>query len=161
KLRFVSEHYSTHLLRADWEQAKPVNAKIEAALIRSANAALRRADAVVLSDYAKGLLTPRVIRAVIKRARKLKVPIVVDPKGKDYSIYRGATIITPNRKELSDATRRATATPAELSAAAAELAREVNSRAVLVTLSEEGMLLHQRNGAPVHAPAYSVKVRDV
>src|SRR5262245_30424599 len=56
KLRFVSEHFSTHLLRADWEEAKPINASIEATLIRRANAAMRRADAVVISDYAKGLL---------------------------------------------------------------------------------------------------------
>src|SRR5262249_16200556 len=63
KLRFVSEHFSTHLLRADWEQAKPVSAEIETALIEHATAALPEAGAVVLSDYAKGVLTPRVIRA--------------------------------------------------------------------------------------------------
>src|SRR5688572_22425651 len=91
KLRFVSEHHSTHLLRADWEVATPVSAKSEAALIRHALAALPKAGAVVLSDYAKGVLTPRLIRAVIERARKLKKPVIVDPKGTDFSIYRGAT----------------------------------------------------------------------
>jgi D-beta-D-heptose 7-phosphate kinase / D-beta-D-heptose 1-phosphate adenosyltransferase len=161
KLRFVSEHHSTHLLRADWELAKPIGAKIEAELIKQAHRAMRRVDAVVLSDYAKGLLTPRVIRAVIKRAKQLKKPVVIDPKGMDFSIYRGATIITPNRKELADATRRAAETQAELAAAAAELARAVNSKAVLVTMSEEGMLLYTRSAASIHVPAYSVKVRDV
>src|SRR6185503_9682567 len=91
KLRFVSEHHSTHLLRADWERAAPVDAKVEAALIKRALAALPRVGAVVISDYAKGALTPRVIRAVIERARKLNKPVVVDPKGIDFSIYRGAT----------------------------------------------------------------------
>ena len=105
KVRFVSEHHSTHLLRADWELATPVGAKIEAALIKHALAALPRVGAVVLSDYAKGVLTPRLIRAVIERARKLGKPVIVDPKGADFSIYRGATMITPNRKELADATR--------------------------------------------------------
>ena len=161
KLRFVSERHSTHLLRADWELAKPVDAKIEAALIRQAHAAMRRVDAVVLSDYAKGLLTPRVIRAVIKKAKQLKKPVVVDPKGTDFSIYRGATVITPNRKELVDATRRPVETQTDLAAAAAELARAANSKAVLVTMSEEGMLLHTRSAKPIHVPAYSVKVRDV
>ncbi len=161
KLRFVSEHFSTHLLRADWEQVLPINAKLEAALIKRAYAAMPRVDAVVLSDYAKGLLTPHLIRAVIKRAKKLKKPVVVDPKGADFSIYRGATMITPNRKELAVATRRPAATQAELVAAAAELARAVNSKAVLVTMSEEGMLLHMRNAASIHVPAYSVKIRDV
>ena len=161
KLRFVSEHHSTHLLRADWEVATPVSAKAETALIRHALAALPKAGAVVLSDYAKGVLTPRVIRAVIDRARKLKKPVIVDPKGTDFSIYRGTTVITPNRKELADATRKPVASGADLAAAADTLAREVGSAAVLVTLSEEGMLLHTRKGAPVRVPAYPVKVRDV
>ena len=72
KLRFVSEHHSTHLLRADWEVARPVDAKTEAALIKHALALLPRAGAVVLSDYAKGVLTPRLIRAVIERAKKAR-----------------------------------------------------------------------------------------
>ena len=66
-----------------------------------------RAGAVVLSDYAKGALTPRVIRAVIEAANKAGKPVVVDPKGRDYGIYRGATLITPNRQELADATHSA------------------------------------------------------
>ncbi len=61
KMRFVSEHFSTHLLRADWEQAGPVDADLEGELIARALAALPRVGAVVLSDYAKGVLTPRVI----------------------------------------------------------------------------------------------------
>src|SRR5262245_26298374 len=100
KLRFVSEHHSTHLLRADWEEARPVAPKIEAALIKRALAALPKADAVVISDYAKGTLTPRLIRAIIAKAKQLRKPVVVDPKGHDFSVYRGATIVTPNRKEL-------------------------------------------------------------
>jgi D-beta-D-heptose 7-phosphate kinase/D-beta-D-heptose 1-phosphate adenosyltransferase len=161
KLRFVSERHSTHLLRADWELAKPVGAKTEAALIKYALALLPRVDAVVLSDYAKGVLTTRLIGAVIERAKKLKKPVVVDPKGSDFSIYRGATVITPNRVELADATRQAVGTGAELAAAASALARAVGTKAVLVTLSEEGMMLHVRGATPVHVPAYSVKVRDV
>ena len=161
KLRFVSEHFSTHLLRADWELAKPVDAATEAALIKQSLALLPKAGAVVLSDYAKGVLTPRLIRAVIDRAKTLGKPVIVDPKGADYSVYRGATIITPNRKELADATRLAVDSHAELAEAAHALARAVGSKAVLVTLSEEGMMLHQSRAAPVHAPAYSVKVRDV
>lgn len=161
KLRFVSEHHSTHLLRADWEQARPVDAKVEAALIKRALAALPRVGAVVISDYAKGALTPRVIRAVIERAKKLGKPVVVDPKGIDFSIYRGATIITPNRKELAGATRQPAGSRREVAAAARALSGVVASKAVLVTLSEEGMLLHQRTAEPVHVPAHPVNVRDV
>jgi D-beta-D-heptose 7-phosphate kinase / D-beta-D-heptose 1-phosphate adenosyltransferase len=80
KVRFVSEHHSTHLLRADWELAEALNAKTEKALIDRTLAALPRAASLVLSDYAKGTLTPRVIREVIDAARKTGIPIIVAPK---------------------------------------------------------------------------------
>jgi D-beta-D-heptose 7-phosphate kinase/D-beta-D-heptose 1-phosphate adenosyltransferase len=161
KVRFVSEHYSTHLLRADWELAMPASPDVEAALIDHAIAALPRAGAVVLSDYAKGALTPRVTGAVIDAARRAGKPVVVDPKGGDFKVYRGADIVTPNRKELAEATRRTIASDAEFAAAAAELSRLAECRAVLVTRSEDGMTLHVDGRAPVHVRAYPVRVRDV
>jgi D-beta-D-heptose 7-phosphate kinase/D-beta-D-heptose 1-phosphate adenosyltransferase len=148
-------------LRADWEIAEPAEAKTEAALIKHALKLLPRADAVVLSDYGKGVLTPKLIRAVIERANRLGKPVVVDPKGIDFSIYRGATIVTPNRKELAEATHRRVDTGNEIAAAAKALAGTVGSKAVLVTLSEEGMLLYTRSSGAVHVPAFAVKVRDV
>ncbi|MEA2984099.1 MAG: D-beta-D-heptose 7-phosphate kinase / D-beta-D-heptose 1-phosphate adenosyltransferase [Alphaproteobacteria bacterium] len=161
KVRFVSEHYSTHLLRADWELAKPVEKDKEDALIQHVLEALPKADAVMLSDYAKGVLTARVIRAVIDAGNQAKKPVIVDPKGLDYSVYRGATLITPNRQELAAATRRRTDTDSEIIAAAEELARLVDSQAVLVTRSEDGMSLLMKGEEPVHIAAYPVKVRDV
>lgn len=161
KARFVSEHYSSHLLRADWELAMPVAPKVEAQLIDAFAAALPRCRSVVLSDYGKGVLTPRVIRTVIEGARRLDKPVIVDPKANDYSVYRGATLITPNRKELAEATRQPVATTTDIALAAATLAHIAGSQAVLVTLSEEGMLLHVEGAEPVHIPAYPVRVRDV
>jgi D-beta-D-heptose 7-phosphate kinase/D-beta-D-heptose 1-phosphate adenosyltransferase len=161
KMRFVSEHFSTHLLRADWEVAAPADANREGELIARALAALPRVGAVVLSDYAKGVLTPRIIRAVIDAAQRARVPVIVDPKAADYSVYRGATVITPNRRELSAATRREAVGDAAISAAAEELAGMVEAKAVVVTRSEEGMTLYVKGEAPVHVPAYAVKVRDV
>jgi D-beta-D-heptose 7-phosphate kinase/D-beta-D-heptose 1-phosphate adenosyltransferase len=160
KVRFVSEHHSAHLLRADWEPASPVDSKSEDALIGYAIKAMPKAGAVVLSDYAKGALTPRVIRAVIDAANKAGKPVVVDPKGRDYGIYRGATLITPNRQELADATHCTACTDDEVAAAAAELGRELGTKAVLVTRSEAGMTL-VGEGAAIHVPAYPVRVRDV
>jgi D-beta-D-heptose 7-phosphate kinase/D-beta-D-heptose 1-phosphate adenosyltransferase len=160
KVRFVSEHHSAHLLRADWEMAAPIDTASEDALIGHASKAMPRAGAVVLSDYAKGALTPRVIGAVIEAAKKLGKPVVVDPKGRDYSIYRGATLITPNRQELADATHRTAQTDDEIAAAASELGRTLGTQAVLVTRSEAGMTL-VGEGAPIHVPAYPVRVRDV
>ena len=160
KVRFVSEHHSTHLLRADWEMAQPIDAASEDALIGHVVKAMPRAGAVVLSDYAKGALTPRVIRAVIDKAHELGKPVVVDPKGRDYTIYKGATLITPNRQELADATRRPAQTEDEIAAAAADLGRALGTKAVLVTRSEAGMTL-VGEGTAIHIPAYAVRVRDV
>ena len=160
KVRFVSEHFSTHLLRADWELAVPVDAASEEAIVAHALAALPHAGAVVLSDYAKGALTPRVIRAVIQAAGDAGKSVIVDPKGRDYSIYHGATMITPNRQELADATHRTATTDDEIAAAAAGLRKALSAQAVLVTRSEAGMTL-VHDGASVHVPAYPVRVRDV
>jgi len=160
KVRFVSEHHSAHMLRADWEAGAHVNGKSEAALITFATRAMKKAGAVVLSDYAKGTLTKRVVRAVISAARKAGKPVIVDPKGRDYSVYRGATLITPNRQELADATHSAAATDKEIVTAAITLRSKIGARAVLVTRSEAGMTLVSK-GAPVHVPAYPVRVRDV
>lgn len=161
KVRFVSEHYSTHLLRADWELATPVNSETERVLLDHALSALPRAGAVVLSDYAKGALTPHVIRSLLDAAKRAGKPTIVDPKLKDFAVYRGASLITPNRKELADAVRRDLADDADIATAAAELCQMVQSEAVLVTRSDEGMTLVPAHGEPVHVPAYSVKVRDV
>jgi len=160
KVRFVSEHHATHLLRADWELAEPLDAKTEKALIDRTLAALPRAGSVVLSDYAKGTLTPRVIRAVIEAANAAGIPIIVDPKAVDYSIYRGATVVKPNRKELSEATRRRADSDADVIAAALELNGVLGTDAVVVSLSDAGLMLVPANGAAVHVPAYPVKLGD-
>lgn len=161
KVRFVSEHHSTHLLRADWEEVRPIAGATEQALLDRVLAALPKASSLVLSDYAKGALTPRVIRALIDAARAAGKPVIVDPKGKDFSVYRGATLVTPNRHELAEATRLAVTTEDDIATAAAGLNRALESEAVLVTRSEAGMSLVPARGAPVHVAAYPVKIRDV
>ena len=160
KVRFVSEHHSAHLLRADWEMASAVDVASEESLIGHVIKAMPRAGAVVLSDYAKGALTPRVVRAVIEAANARGKPVLVDPKGRDYSIYKGATLITPNRQELADATHRVAQSDNEVAEAASELRMALGAKAVLVTRSEAGMTL-VGEGSAIHVPAYPVRVRDV
>jgi len=161
KVRYVSEHFSTHMLRADWERAAPAEGEAETALIAAALEALPGADIVLLSDYAKGVLTARVIRNVIDAARKLGKPVIVDPKSANLAVYRGATVLTPNRKEFAEASRSRAATDAEMAEAARDLMLLADCEAMLVTLSEHGMTLLPREGEPVHVPALPVKVRDV
>jgi len=160
KVRFVSEHHSTHLLRADWEIAQPINGGSEDTLIGHVIEAMPRVGAVVLSDYAKGALTPRVIRAVIEAASRHGKTVVVDPKGRDFGIYRGATLITPNRQELAEVTGTASITDDEIVTAANALRSNLDAKAILVTRSENGMTL-VGEGFHHHVRAERVRVRDV
>jgi len=161
KVRFVSEHFSTHMLRADWEQAASASDDIETKLIEAIMPQIARADIVLLSDYAKGVLTARVIRHTIDAARKLGKPVIVDPKSLNWAIYRGATLLTPNRKEFSEATRSRADTAQSIVDASEDVMRLADCEAILVTQGEHGMTLVPRNGAAVHVPAFPVKVRDV
>src|SRR3984885_1524056 len=161
KVRFVSEHFSTHMLRADWELASPVPADIEQKLIDAILPLLPRADIVLLSDYAKGVLTARVIHNVIDAARKLGKPVIVDPKSANFAIYRGATLLTPNRKEFAEATRSRADSETSIAEAAQDAMYLADCEAMLVTQSEHGMTLVPRSGDVIHVPAHPVKVRAV
>jgi D-beta-D-heptose 7-phosphate kinase / D-beta-D-heptose 1-phosphate adenosyltransferase len=161
KVRFVSEHFSTHMLRADWEVAQPASAGIEQKLIDAILPQLARADIVLLSDYAKGVLTARVIRNIIDAARKLGKRVIVDPKSANFAIYRGATLLTPNRKEFSEATRSRADTEKSIADAAQDAMQLADCEAILVTQSEHGMTLVPHHGEAIHVPAHPVKVRDV
>ena len=161
KVRFVSEHFSTHMLRADWELAVPAAADTEQKLIDAVLPLLPRADIVLLSDYAKGVLTARVIRNVIDTARKLGKRVIVDPKSPNLAIYRGATVLKPNRREFAEATRSRADSEQDIAAAAQEIMQLADCDAVLVTQSEHGMTLVPREGEAVHVPGLPVRVRDV
>src|SRR6202048_460779 len=161
KLRFVSEHFSTHMLRADWELAQPATADIEQKLIDAILPLMPRADIVLLSDYAKGVLTARVIRNIIDAARKLGKRVIVDPKSANFAIYRGATLLTPNRKEFAEATRSRADSDNSIADAAQDAMQLADCEAILVTQSEHGMTLVPREGEIIHIPAHPVKVRDV
>jgi D-beta-D-heptose 7-phosphate kinase/D-beta-D-heptose 1-phosphate adenosyltransferase len=161
KARFMSEHFSTHLLRADWEFAKAVAADVEQQIIDRALEALPRAAIVVLSDYAKGVLTPRVIDEVIAAAKRAGKPVIVDPKNPNLVAYRGASVITPNRKELAEATRMHVTTDAEVVEAAREAARLASCNAILVKRSEQGASIVDAQGLAIHVPAFPGPVRDV
>src|SRR6267378_754840 len=161
KVRFVSEDFSTHMLRADWESALPASADIEQKLIDAILSLMPRADIVLLSDYAKRVLTARMIRNVIDAARKLGEHVIVDPKSANFAIYRGATLLTPNRREFAEATRSRADTEKSIADAAQDAMQLADCEAMLVTQSEHGMTLVPRHGEAVHVPALPVKVRDV
>src|SRR5437879_1140645 len=103
---------------------------------------------LVLSDYAKGVLTPRVLAEIIAAANRSNTPVLVDPKAVDYAVYRGATVIKPNRRELAETARLPVTTDDEIIVAAAKLNEQCGTEAVMVCLVDEGAVLVPDKGAP-------------
>jgi D-beta-D-heptose 7-phosphate kinase/D-beta-D-heptose 1-phosphate adenosyltransferase len=157
KIRFLAG--SQQLMRADRERTVAADASGRRALVAAALSKLPGASALLLSDYAKGALADDVVTAVIEGAARQQIPVVVDPKGRAYARYRGATVVTPNRRELGDAVGRPIA-PGEEVAAAQELISGCGIGAVLVTLGRDGMLLVSAAGQ-VRLEADSRDVFDV
>ena len=137
KTRFVAGQQQ--LLRTDDETDGPPSKRLVQALIKAARGATSRADAIVLSDYGKSAVTADVAAAAIAAARKRRIPVVVDPKGADWSRYRGATLVTPNRRELEEAYGKPVSGDAAVVTAARALMRRYRLEAMLVTRSAEGM----------------------
>jgi len=162
KTRFIAYLHNTHLLRADTEETKPVGKDVEDAIIASVESRMGAADAVILSDYAKGVLTPRVIAMVIAAARRAGRPVIIDPKGLDYSRYRGATAVTPNAAELAQALGRPVMNDgAAVRAAALALAGQIDCDVALVTRGERGVLIVSRDGEAASFDATARRVVDV
>ncbi len=149
------------MLRVDWEDTSPLGAPRVAALVAAAERAIDRADAVVLSDYGKGVLAQDVLPRAIEAARKKRIPCLVDPKREDFRAYRGATLITPNRKEAEAALGSRIARLDELPAAADELIRRADLESIVITLGPEGMYYRMRDGREGRAPAQARAVFDV
>ncbi len=150
------------LLRVDRENSHPVSAAIERALIDRLKQELKRADAVLISDIDKGLLTPAILAAIIDGGRKRNIPVIVDPRlSKDLSIYRGATTLTPNRYETEVATGIAMTDRQAWRSAAEMLVKKLGLRACLITLDRDGMYLAERGGADTYIATSPREVYDV
>ncbi|EDP64222.1 RfaE-HldE bifunctional protein, D-beta-D-heptose 7-phosphate kinase, D-beta-D-heptose 1-phosphate adenosyltransferase [alpha proteobacterium BAL199] len=161
KTRYIAG--GQQMLRADRERAHAVATALEEEIIARAEADLGQAQALVLSDYGKGVLTERVVRRMIAAARPSAIPVIVDPKGNDYGRYSGATLVTPNRRELTEATGLPTGSDSEVVVAAAALIERTGIEAVLVTRSQDGMTLLRASALtePLHLPATAREVYDV
>ena len=153
KLRVIGRQQQ--LLRIDFETA-PSHEILQAKLVEFEKR-VAESDVVILSDYGKGGLTH--IAEMIRLARAAGKPVLVDPKGDDYTKYTGATVITPNRSELRDVVGR-WSSEAELAAKAQKLRAELGLEALLVTRSEEGMTLFSE-GETHHQAAQALEVFDV
>jgi D-beta-D-heptose 7-phosphate kinase/D-beta-D-heptose 1-phosphate adenosyltransferase len=123
--------------------------------------AIDGSDVVVLSDYAKGCLSPATIAAVVSEARKAEIPVIVDPKGRNYQKYHGATLLTPNLNEAMLAAGLEFDGDGSVDAAAEKLLGEIEIGSLLITLGERGMKLFDRGSEPLHFPSTARSVYDV
>ena len=159
KTRMMGGHQQ--MLRLDQENRAPFNAEESAqleALVMQQLAA--RPALIILSDYAKGVLAASLCSAFINEARKLNIPVLVDPKGHDYSKYRGATALTPNKRETAEACRVDANDNDALMQAAAELRKSLDLDFFAVTRGEEGISVIG-DDTVLHIPATAKQVFDV
>ena len=159
KTRVVASHQQ--IVRIDRESREPLACETEAQVCDWIMARAGGFDVILVSDYLKGVLTPRVLKTLITAAHGAGIPVLVDPKGTDFSRYRGATLLTPNRKEAEAASGIAIADAATLEQAAAVVMEQADLDYLLITRSEEGMSLFARSADTVHIPTVAREVFDV
>lgn len=144
------------LLRIDWEDASPLSPELEDALIEEFKKNIDRLDAVILSDYDKGILTPKVAKEIVKLCREKNIIVNVDPKPKNALNYIGASSITPNRKEAMECMGIKTDDFEELGK---QLKEKLQLKSLLLTRSEEGMSLF--TDRVINIPTFAQEVYDV
>lgn len=160
KIRYLAR--SQQMMRADFEKTHAADAVIEKSLLDTVQKAAKGAKAIVLSDYGKGTLGKSLIQGIIKTAQAQGIPVLVDPKGRDYSIYHGADIVTPNRKELAEAAGAGSVkSDADVTAAAQKIMKECGIKSVIATRSEDGLSVITVTAKPLHVSAQARDVFDV
>ena len=159
KTRIIAQHQQ--VVRADRERSDAISRPLEHDLLERVRLALPAAHALVVSDYQKGVVTPRVMRALLAAARRRRLPLLVDPKVRNFGLYRGASLVTPNQLEAEQATGMKVRSPADLHGVGAKILKLLRCQAALVTRGEQGMTLFERGKAPLDIAAAAREVYDV
>jgi D-beta-D-heptose 7-phosphate kinase/D-beta-D-heptose 1-phosphate adenosyltransferase len=159
KTRIVAHHQQ--VVRADREERSPIKREIEDLIIARFNAALEAAEAVIVSDYDKGLLTPRVLQATLEAARARRQVVCLDPKIRNFAHYRPVSVITPNQLEAERATGIEIIDEQALVAAARRIRELLDCPNVIITRGEHGMTLLAEDGQVAHIPTVAREVYDV
>ena len=161
KTRVIAHHQQ--VVRIDREEAQPLSPSLRNRLIARSRKAVREADAVILEDYGKGIITPPLILSILQAARRGRKIVSVDPKQEHFSYYKGVTVITPNRQEADAmvAALQGRVSDPQLHAVGKRLLKRLACRAVLITLGEDGMCLCEKSGAMTHIPTVAQEVFDV
>ena len=159
KTRIVA--HNQHVVRVDHETKEAIHEDTRKSLEQYVLGCLETADACLISDYNKGVADRSLLQATIGLARKAGKPVIVDPKGMDFSKYRRATMVCPNKSEAERAVNGEIANEQDLVRIGQTLLSELESEAVLVTLGGQGMCLFETEGRHAHIPAVAQEVYDV
>jgi D-beta-D-heptose 7-phosphate kinase/D-beta-D-heptose 1-phosphate adenosyltransferase len=157
KTRITANHQQ--LVRVDWEETKAISQQMQAQLLDAIKS--NQCDAILVSDYGKGSLPKGFVQQIISYAQAVAKPVIIDPKGKDYSVYAGCDLITPNRKEALEALGLDANAKESADQLALRLQSQFNLKNVLVTLGAEGMYGLSEEGENFHLPAVTREVFDV
>jgi len=158
KTRIIA--HSQLVVRADRELRTPVTTVIEDKIIAQLKQALSQADAFVVSDYDKGVVTPRILAEILPFAHE-KMPVLIDPKLRNFNFYQPATLVTPNHHEALRFTNTEENSDAGLHQAAKLIRERLYCDAVLVTRGDRGMMLVEGDGEPVYVQTAAREVYDV
>jgi D-beta-D-heptose 7-phosphate kinase/D-beta-D-heptose 1-phosphate adenosyltransferase len=149
------------VVRVDLEHVESLPKETEIEVCSKISKLVPTVDIIVVSDYQKGTLSPAVLEHVLATAHLNSKKVIIDPKGKDFSKYAGATMITPNRREAAEATKLEESDSSLVETAARQLIDSLGLEAVLITRSEDGMSLFVRDNDEVHLNAHTKEVYDV
>jgi D-beta-D-heptose 7-phosphate kinase/D-beta-D-heptose 1-phosphate adenosyltransferase len=147
------------MIRIDKETKAPINTTSQEKIINYLESVISNIDILLISDYAKGVLTDELLSQIFNIANQHKVLSIVDPKGKNYAKYKGASIIKPNKKEAIEASGIAINNRADLERAATYLKELTQCNALVVTLSEEGLAIF--GDETIYLPTKATEVFDV
>jgi rfaE bifunctional protein kinase chain/domain len=159
KTRIIA--HSQQVVRVDDENISPISEGEAARVFGEIEKVFNKADIVIISDYAKGLLTEKLLMRLITKGNSENKKILVDPKGKDYSRYKGATLLTPNQKEATEACGFEDFEENLVEKAGRTLLERISNDSVLITQGEKGMTLFQNDGAIYRFEALARNVYDV
>jgi D-beta-D-heptose 7-phosphate kinase/D-beta-D-heptose 1-phosphate adenosyltransferase len=159
KTRYVAD--GQQVMRADWERKDALSQVVARQLLVQFAATIRHADIIVLSDYAKGVLSDSVIQEAIRMAQQLRKPVIVDPKSKNLSRYAGATVLTPNRLELQGACEMECLDDEQVTRGARWVLDRGICSALVVTRGKDGMSVISSDGGVAHIPTEARQVYDV
>jgi D-beta-D-heptose 7-phosphate kinase/D-beta-D-heptose 1-phosphate adenosyltransferase len=152
---------SQQVVRVDREEKDQVSDKLSRHILSVASQLIKKADAVIISDYGKGVLSSQNCQQIIRLAKRARKPVLVDPKGNDYSKYRGITIMTPNRLEAETATGIKIVDPDSLEKAGQKLMREQKLTSLMITRGREGLSLFEKGKKRFDIPAVPREVFDI